>query len=119
MICETCGAEMQKTVEGSTLTWACPSCGDAVARTYIEPIREDATIYSLSIKGTGATAKNAIRTVAEIASCNYLTAKRLIEDGGVLLEDSAVKMRDAARKLEAVGMAYVISPDYPYAISEQ
>lgn len=118
MICETCGAEMRKTVEGSTLTWVCPSCGDAVARTYIEPIREDATVYSLSIEGARLASKDSIRAVAKIAGCNYLAAKRLVEDGGSLLDGNAIDTREAARRLEAVGLPYAIAPDFPYAISK-
>lgn len=117
MICESCGSEMQSSIEGSTLTWACPNCGNAVARTYIEPIRADATTYSLELADKGEPSKEAIRAVAGIAGCNYLAAKRLIEGGdGVLLSGNALNVKDAALKLSDVGLAYAVSPEFPYEI---
>lgn len=117
MICDNCGMEMQSSIEGSTLTWACPSCGNAVARTYIEPIRADATAYSLELAGKGEASRGAIRVVAGIAGCNFLAAKRLIEEGtGDLLHGNALGIRDAARALDGVGLPYSISPAFPYGI---
>ena len=108
---------MQKTVEGSTLLWSCPSCGDAVARTYIEPIREDATVYALALDGEAKASKDAVRVVAGIAGCNYLAAKRLIEaGGGTLMRGQALRIRDAVRELRSVSLPYVIDPDFPHEI---
>ena len=117
MICENCSAEMQRSIEGSTLMWSCPSCGDAMARTYIEPIREDTTSYTLALDGEAKASKDTVRVVAGIAGCNYLTAKRLIEaGGGSLMRGQALRIRDAARELRAVSLPYAIDPDFPYEI---
>ncbi|WP_417118841.1 hypothetical protein [Olsenella phocaeensis] len=120
MKCDNCGTEMEKSIDGSTLTWTCPNCGDALARTYIDPIRTDETVYELSIEEGAANSKESIRAVADIAACNYLGAKRMIEAAPtVLLAAKAEDIKCAALQLEGLGLPYSISPTFPYSIKER
>jgi len=118
MKCEKCGSEMNYFREKMSCGWLCPNCGFGVATTYIDPITEDETTYTISLQPVDAPSVNAIKTVAHLCGCNFIAARNFLTSGEAILEDNAASIRNAATVLLENHVAYTISPDFPYSIPE-
>jgi len=72
MSCPECGSSLKSEVIGSTLVISCAKCGWSVARTYIEPIREDETTYILCLESGNSADKPTLSCLSRVMGCNYL-----------------------------------------------
>lgn len=115
MSCPECGSSLKSEVIGSTLVVSCAKCGWSVARTYIEPIREDATIYSLYLESGNSADKTTLSCLSKIMGCNFLQAKRVIDvDRPLLFSGNAIEVRERRDQLKEAKVTYSIEPDFPY-----
>lgn len=114
--CEACGAELERRIEGHTLIWECPVCGDSVATTYFPPIEVDETAYVIHLQAQECKDIDKLREVARLRDCNFLQARAFLAKGGELLRERASEIQKACRQLESVGLPHTVSPDFPYEI---
>ncbi len=115
MKCENCGTEMKYFIEGSTQGWKCPNCNRGIVTTYIEPIKDDKTIYSIILTKNNNHNKNQLKVISKIASCNFIKAKELLESENTeLVKDNAVVIRDFASNLKENKINFEIIPNYIY-----
>lgn len=120
IFCEKCGTAMIPIDSNRPVGMTCPNCGWGWATSYIDPIFEDTTKYSVSLIDGNEGTKEAIRTIAEIAGMNYLQAKRALQDGtGEIISGSAVQIRDIIKDLIKVGIRHQVEPTFPYSLSSE
>ena len=92
----------------------CPNCGWGCTTTYIEPINLDKSDYHV-ILAASDNSLNSIKTVSEVANCNYVEAKKLIENAPVeIFCGKAVEVKAIKKKLEAAGVDFRIEPEFTY-----
>lgn len=120
IICEKCGTEMLPINPNEPVGMTCPNCGWGWATTYIDPLQEDDTVYAVSLaEGNNAT-RDAIKTVAEISSKNFVQAKRMIENSPIVLYvGKAIQVRDVLTLLESHSLSYNVTPEFPYLFSQK
>ena len=115
MSCPECGSSLKSEVIGSTLVISCAECGWSVARTHIEPIREDETTYNLYLESGNSADKTTLSCLSKIMGCNFLQAKRVLDgDRALLFSGNAMEVRERRDQLEEAKAAYSIEPDFPY-----
>lgn len=115
MICEKCGAEMRFEQDGHSICWVCDNCGDAAASTYFEPYETDLSDYRVLLVTPIKANISVIKLVSEIANCNYVEAKKLIESAPVeIFCGKAVEIKAIKGKLEAASLDFKIEPEFPY-----
>ena len=113
-ICEKCGAEMYDIQTSYTLGMKCPNCGWGWVTQYNEPIVEDRNKYRVILDSKDSSLVN-VKLVASIVNCNYLRAKRIIENSpSEIFSGKAVDVREIRDRLVQAGMAFRIEPDFPY-----
>lgn len=118
MICEKCMQEMIWSVEGSTQGWKCPMCGWNIITTFIDEINVDETEYSLYIRRVPEIDAEKIKSVAQIANVNFVTAKRMLEDNEIcIMKAKAPKIQEAIVKLQELNIDYIVSPSFNYITS--
>lgn len=93
----------------------CPECGWGWATTYIEPKYEDETVYKIVLDyGSDATKEN-IKAIAKVMNCNYLRAKEVIDDAGLIMaEGKATEIEGSTQLLLQSSINYHIEPEWPY-----
>ena len=115
MICKNCGAEMQYYKDGQTITWLCNNCGNGVATTMYEPIEIDNTTYNIRLVKPFKPSLNDIKIISDIAKCNYIQAKKLIEySPSLIFSGKAVDIKIIKEKLKNNNIIFSIVPDFPY-----
>lgn len=115
MSCPKCGGNLESKIVGSTLVVRCARCGWSVARTYIEPIREDETAYCLYLENGNPTDISTLSCLSKVVGCNLLQARRIVSGGrSLIFKGSAVEVRKWRDQLDAAGVEYSIEPDFPY-----
>ena len=113
-ICEKCGAEMKPIHETLSIGMECPECGWGWVSTYIEPILSDKTDYHVILVSSD-NSLTVIRTISEVANCNYIEAKKLINNTPVeVFHGQAVEVKAIREKLEAASIDFKIEPEFPY-----
>lgn len=114
VICEKCGAEMKPLSDIYPVGMTCPNCGWGWATTYIDPINLDESDYHM-ILVSGDNSLSNIKLVSETANCNYVEAKKLIENAPVEIYcGKAVEVKAIKGKLEAASIDFKIEPEFPY-----
>lgn len=118
VICEKCGSVMVPIVPDKpvgSIGMECPKCGWGWATTYIEPKYEDESVYKIVLdRGSDATKEN-IKVIASIMNCNYLRAKEVIADAGLILaEGKATEIEESTQLLLRSSIKYHIEPEWPY-----
>lgn len=113
-ICEKCGAEMKPIHEALAIGMECPNCGWGWVSTYIEPINLDDSVYHV-ILIAGDSSLTSIKTVSEVAGCNYIEAKKMIEGAPVeIFRGKALYVKAIKEKIEATSLVFKIEPEFPY-----
>lgn len=113
--CPECGEVLTETIEGSSQTFKCESCGWNIARSWTEPINEDETVYRMEIIPGQSADKAKLSLISKIAGCNFITAKELIEDGCTeLVSCRAPEMKTHLENMQSVDMEFNIEPEFPY-----
>ena len=114
IVCEKCGAEMHIVRDSYQMGMECPNCGWGWVTTYNEPIEVDYSVYHVVLDSKDGSLAN-VKLVASIVNCNYLWAKRIIENSpSEIFSGKAVDVREIRDRLVQAGMAFRIEPDFPY-----
>ena len=114
IVCEKCGAEMHDIQTSYTMGMECPNCGWGWVTTYNEPIEVDYSVYHVVLDSKDSSLAN-VKLVASIVNCNYLRAKRIIENApSEIFSGKAVDVREIRDRLVQAGVAFRIEPDFPY-----
>ena len=118
IICEKCGAEMQPHHKGSTCGMLCPKCGWGWVTTYSSPIGADETMYTISLCKPEKTNAAMVKLYAKLSGTNFIQAKEALEEGNAGFSALAVDIQKHIAEINAAGMRFNITPDYPYYIDE-
>ena len=114
IVCEKCGAEMHIVRDSYQMGMECPNCGWGWVTTYNEPIEVDYSVYHVVLDSKDSSLAN-VKLVASIVNCNYLWAKRIIENApSEIFSGKAVDVREIRDRLVQAGVAFRIEPDFPY-----
>ena len=114
IVCEKCGAEMHIVRDSYQMGMKCPNCGWGWVTTYNEPIEVDYSVYHVVLDSKDGSLVN-VKLVASIVNCNYLRAKRIIENSpSEIFSGKAVDVREIRDRLVQAGVAFRIEPDFPY-----
>ena len=114
IVCEKCGAEMHVVRDSYQMGMECPNCGWGWVTTYNEPIEVDYGVDHVVLDSKDSSLVN-VKLVASIVNCNYLRAKRIIENApSEMFSGKAVDVREIRDRLVQAGMAFRIEPDFPY-----
>jgi len=107
---------MEPRREGSTQGLFCKSCDWAVVTTYIDPMLLDETIYEVRLSGGDFRNETHVKAVAEVSGCNFLHARRLLQEPASLVyKGKAPAVARAEAVLMAVGIGTRITPPFPPA----
>ena len=118
VICEKCGAEMVPLDPSRPIGMECPNCDWGWATTYIEPILADDTKYLIFLEWGNTLEDEVIKAVAKVAVCNFLQAKKLLEEAPVkIAEGKARYVEPLIEMLEKAAVKYHIEPEWPYGVS--
>lgn len=120
IICEKCGAEMLSIDQYKPVGMKCPKCGWGWATTFIEPIKEDTTDYTVILCSDNVPSKESIKAIAGIAGINFLQAKKMIENAPTrLFVGKAVTVKEVIAILNASAISYQVEPKFPHAAKWQ
>lgn len=115
--CIKCGGEVTVIRESIYITATCDDCGEIAMTPFTDPIDEDPTSYTLLAAKTDKASPEALRTLGKITGLNYLQLKNQLESGGlVVCEGSARSVMQRASLLQDSGIAFSVSPEFPYPI---
>ncbi len=115
IICEKCGTEMIPLDPDRPVGMICPKCSWGWTTSYIDPIMDDTTNYTIFLlKGT-AVSKETIKAVAEAVGINWLEAKKLLETAPVdIYSGKATDVKVILKFLTAHDIQYKVEPSFPY-----
>ena len=115
MSCPVCNSATISKVEGSTLVIECTQCEWSVATSYIDPIYEDETIYTVLADQVLSPSKEQLKAVSSVIGDNFIAAKKLLKtSGATLTKGLASEIKESVEKLLDSGVAISIDPEYPY-----
>lgn len=115
MICDKCSSEMRFEQDGHSICWVCDNCGNAVASTYFEPYETDFTDYRVLLATPFKATTGVLKLISEIAHCNYIEAKKMIEKAPVEIYcGKAVEVKEIRERLNKANIAFSIEPKFPY-----
>ena len=116
MSCPECGGKLKSVIEGSSVTTYCAACDWSVTTSYIDPMFEDETEYTLHLVQGNTVCRETISSVSKAWNCNYLVAKSLIEDpSGGDIKGDAMMISKVVSILKNGNVAYIIQPEWPYS----
>lgn len=100
---------------GHSISWICDNCGEAVASTCFEPYETDLTVYHILLSSPFKANTNMLKLVSEIAGCNYIEAKKMIEKAPAeIFSGKAIDIMEIKEKLETANIDFKIEPEFPY-----
>lgn len=113
MLCKQCKTNMIYFRKEPVQGWSCPNCGWGMVTSYIDPIYEDTTEYSIYIKeGIEVDADN-IKIIAKIAGVNYLAARKLLLKNNVcILKANAPEVKEVIALLEDAKIDFEVKPEF-------
>ena len=116
ILCAKCGGAMLPAVEGSVQGLKCSKCGEwGYLTSYIPEIQADSTSYSISLQAGNIPASQAIKGLASVAQCNFLQAKRLLQESEqIIFTGNAEATLQATIILTEAGIKHIITPDFKY-----
>ncbi len=113
-ICEKCGNEMKPLSDIYPIGMTCPNCGWGWATTYIDPINLDECDYHVILTSEDCSL-SIIKIISDIANCNYVESKKMIENAPVeIFCGKAVDIKVIKERLETANIEFSIEPEYPY-----
>lgn len=113
MRCKKCNAELIEFRSGDSVEYICPVCDEAPVAQAEELIEYDSNKYTIKIIAVEKYDKQIIKEVARICSCNYLDAKKILEETGKVFKPmDAIETRAMKKKIEKTGIQFVITPDF-------
>ena len=119
IICSKCGAEMLPINRDKPFGMTCPNCGWGWATTFIDPIKEDETKYTVFLRSGNTLSKDIVKAVSRAANVNVLQARKMLETAPVAVcTDKAVKIREVLKTLEDGSVLYEVEPAFPYPVND-
>lgn len=112
--CPWCHCRTESFCEDSVMGIRCTNCEWCIVTTYIEPIRADTTLYTLSIDKIDNADLDQLRTVSKLLGVNYLEARKLLQNGDAKLVDQAVEIQKYKMLLNSKNITFNIYPDFQY-----
>ena len=113
-ICPKCGAEMIAVLDKPALNLTCPKCGCKIATTKWEDIDLDDTDYEIVLKPSINHSMEQIKFISNLTGQSFITSKKLLENGGILLSAKAIELREKMKSLVEIGIDFSVTPDFPY-----
>lgn len=115
MKCEKCRTEMKYYVEGSTQINKCPKCGWSFATTYIDPIHEDNTVYSLIIEqGNDINAKTIMELKKHVNLTNSEIINILKTGNYVIAKQKAIEIKNSMEIFNNLNIKFRIEPHFKW-----
>ena len=115
VLCEKCGQEMRPFCHGHECGMTCINCGWGWVSSYFAPYETDPVVYHISLCVPSEVSMAAVKLIAEIANCNYLEAKKLIEAAPTeVFCGQAVDIMKVRERLKDADIQCRIEPDFPY-----
>ncbi len=112
--CPNCKEILQKTINGSTLTFKCENCGYEFATTIAEGIKWDFNDYTIIICKNNDVAIDKIKAIASISLLNFIDSKKILIEGGIIAKDRATIIKNKIDKLKEAGVEFIVEPKFPY-----
>lgn len=112
--CEKCGSKMFYKIDGHTQGWYCPSCNWSIVTTYFSDMELDETIYKIELLPDANATIDKIRLISKIGNLNFILSKKILNDGGLLVEGPAKNIDKKIKELDLLKVFYKIIPNYPY-----
>ena len=113
-VCPWCRSRTEPFREDGIMGVRCTNCEWCVVTTYIEPIRQDTTLYTLSIDKVEFPNLEQLRTVSKVLGVHYLEAKKLLQSGEAKIVNNAVEIQQIKNTLNLKSMHFNIYPDFQY-----
>ena len=116
ILCAKCGGAMLPAVEESVQGLKCSKCGEwGYLTSYIPKLQADSTSYSISLQAGNTPTSQALKALASVAQCNFLQAKRLLQESEqVIFTGNAEATLQATTILMEAGIKHIITPDFKY-----
>ncbi len=105
--------------EGSTCGMLCPKCGWGWVTTYSSPINEDETVYTSNFCKLEKVTVAMIKLYAKLTESNFIQSKKSLEEGNACFSALAADIQKHLKEIRNAGFQFVITPDYPYSISDE
>ena len=98
------------------MTLTCQRCGYGLASTWIDPIYEDETDYTLTLLPGNAPEKTLLQAISKTCGCNFLEARKIIASSTPtpIATEKAPEMKRIIERFESCRDACCITPDCPY-----
>jgi len=113
MKCSKCKNELIEYRNGDSVEHICPICDEMPVTQYENLIEFDSNKYTVKILVTKDYDKSMLKGVATICSCNMLEAKKILEETGMEFKPyDALETRALKRKIEEIGVSYVVTPEF-------
>ena len=114
MLCDKCNIEMVYFEEGLCCGWTCPKCGNELVTTNINDIQFDQQMYTISLAPCSDASVDDYKVVAKIGNLSLINAKKIIENGGTIVEGRATRIKEGYNLLKATTLTFDITPEFPY-----
>ena len=114
--CPNCNHPLTEFIEGSSMGVRCSHCDYEVVTTYVDPIYEDDTIYSIVLEKNNAINKDTVGYLMTITGLNIPNVSDLIKNRCpyVLFKGKAVDVKKMSIRLEEKGIKYKIIPKFDW-----
>lgn len=114
--CPNCNHPLTEFIEGSSMGVRCSHCDYEVVTTYVDPIYEDDTIYSIVLEKNNAINKDTVGYLMTITGLNIPNVSDLIKNRCpyVLFKGNAVDVKEMSIRLEEKGIKYIIIPKFDW-----
>lgn len=113
MNCPKCGNILNEIIKMNSREYHCSQCDYGVSAFVSEPIDEDETIYKMEVLPQINNISQ-VQLISKQGNVSFLVAKKLLNDGGILMEGSAKKIFDMKNELDSLYIKYSISPDFKW-----
>ena len=104
--CPNCNHPLTEFIEGSSMGVRCSHCDYEVVTTYVDPIYEDDTIYSIVLEKNNVINKDTVGYLMTITGLNIPNVSDLIKNRCpyVLFKGNAVDVKEMSIRLEEKGI---------------
>ena len=87
MKCHECQMEMERFEQDSVQGWVCQNCGWSILTSKIDSQYNEQSKYNVCIQAVsaGSIDISMLKTIAQIAKVNYLTAKKILVEGNYMI----------------------------------
>lgn len=113
MNCPKCGSILNEIIKMNSREYHCPQCNYGVSAFVVEPIDEDETIYKMEVFPQDSNISQ-VQLISKQVNINLLVAKKMLTDGGILIEGEAKKIYDIRNALDGLNIKYSITPEFKW-----